>query len=173
MLLVMGVLALLSRTNRVPISRHWPLVFLALAMFIFVRADPENWPLGQNGFWESFDEIEVVQHRAAAAMVIAFAVFEWRVQRNKTSSRLAALVFPAVCVLGGALLLTHTHALTNSKEQLLAELSHTPLAILAVFAGCSRWLELRLPGRDRGIPARIWPVCFMLIGALLLTYKEG
>jgi copper resistance protein D len=36
-----------------------------------------------------------------------------------------------------------------------------------------RWLELRLPGADTKIPGRAWPVCFMLIGALLLTYKEG
>jgi putative copper resistance protein D len=173
MLLVMGTLALVSRTGRWPIVRHWPLIFLALAVFIFMRADPENWPLGPNGFWESFDQIEVVQHRAAALLVVAFAAFEWRVQRNKTGSPLAPLVFPAVCVIGGSLLLTHTHALQNSRDQVLAELSHTPLAVLAVLAGCMRWLELRLPKPDAKIPARLWPVCFMLIGALLLTYKEG
>jgi putative copper resistance protein D len=172
MLLVMGMFAFLSRTGKVPIARHWPLIFLALAIFIFIRADPENWPLGPNGFWESFDQIEVVQHRAAALMVVAFAVFEWRVQGNKTRSAVVPLVFPAVCVVGGALLLTHTHALANSKDQVLAELSHTPLALLAVFAGSMRWLELRLPRPDTKIPGRIWPVCFMLIGVLLLTYKE-
>jgi putative copper resistance protein D len=173
MLLVIGIFAFLSRTGRVPIAGHWPLIFLALGVFIFIRADPENWPLGPNGFWESFDQIEVVQHRAAALMVVAFAAFEWRVQHNKTQSPLAPLVFPAVCVIGGALLLTHTHALANSKDQVLAELSHTPLAILAVLAGSMRWLELRLPGADTKFPGRVWPVCFMLIGALLLTYKEG
>jgi putative copper resistance protein D len=173
MLLVMGILALLSRSGKLPISRHWPLIFLALAVFIFVRADPENWPLGPNGFWESFDQIEVVQHRAAAVMVVAFGVFEWLVQHNKIHSSFAPLIFPAVCVVGGALLLTHTHALQNSKDQVLSELSHTPLAILAVLAGSMRWLELRLPRPDARIPARIWPVCFVLIGALLLTYKEG
>jgi putative copper resistance protein D len=173
MLLVIGMFAFLSRTGRVPIAGHWPLIFLALGVFIFIRADPENWPLGPNGFWESFDQVEVLQHRAAALMVVAFAAFEWRVQRNKTRSLLPSLVFPAVCVIGGALLLTHTHALANSKDQVLAELSHTPLAILAVLAGCMRWLELRLPRPDSKIPGRMWPVCFMLIGALLLTYKEG
>jgi putative copper resistance protein D len=173
MLFVIGIFAFLSRTGRVPIAGHWPLIFLALGVFIFIRADPENWPLGPNGFWESFDQVEVLQHRAAALMVVAFAAFEWRVQRNKTRSLLPSLVFPAVCVIGGALLLTHTHALANSKDQVLAELSHTPLAILAVLAGCMRWLELRLPRPDSKIPGGMWPVCFMLIGALLLTYKEG
>lgn len=173
MLVVMGLLALLSRTKRLSVTCHWPLIFLAIAIFIFMRADPENWPLGPNGFWESFDQVEVLQHRAAAVMVVAFAVFEWRVQRNKTRFAFAPLVFPAVCVIGGALLLTHTHALQNSQEQVLAELSHTPLAILAVVAGCTRWLELRLPRGETRLPAHIWPICFMLIGALLLNYKEG
>jgi len=106
-------------------------------------------------------------------MVVVFAAFEWRVQHNKAHSPLAPLVFPAVCVFGGALLLTHTHAVVSSQDQVLAELSHTPLAILAVLAGSMRWLELRLPQADAQIPGRVWPVCFMLIGALLLTYKEG
>src|SRR5437763_1733334 len=173
MLLVIGLFAFLSRTGRVPIAHHWPLIFLALGVFIFIRADPENWPLGPNRFWESFDQVEVLQHRAAALMVVAFAAFEWRVQRNRTRSLLPSLVFPAVCVIGGALLLTHTHAFANSKDQVLAELSHTPLAILGVLAGCMRWLELRLPRPDSRIPGQMWPLCFMLIGALLLTYKEG
>jgi putative copper resistance protein D len=82
-------------------------------------------------------------------------------------------VFPAVCAVGGALLLTHTHALTNINEELLIELSHLPLAIFAVAAGWSRWLELRLSGPQRRIPAWIWPFCFVLIGVVLLNYREA
>jgi putative copper resistance protein D len=83
------------------------------------------------------------------------------------------LVFPAVCAVGGALLLTHTHSLSNIKEELLVELSHIPLAISAVAAGWSRWLELRLADPRRQIPAWIWPFCFILIGAVLLNYREA
>jgi putative copper resistance protein D len=55
----------------------------------------------------------------------------------------------------------------------LAELSHTPMAVVGVMAGWSRWLEIRLPEeRDRRISAWIWPVCFILIGAALLNYRE-
>jgi copper resistance protein D len=70
-------------------------------------------------------------------------------------------------------LLTHSHSLINVKEEFLAELSHIPLAILAVAAGWSRWLEIRLPPeRSRGF-AWTWPVCFPLIGAVLLNYRES
>jgi hypothetical protein len=37
--------------------------------------------------------------------------------------------------LGGALLLTHFHAIASIKDQLLVEMSHTPLALCGVAAG--------------------------------------
>jgi putative copper resistance protein D len=146
---------------------------LGLAAFLLVRSDPENWPLGPRGFWESFVVAEVLQHRVFVLLVVAFALFEWRVQTNRVAARSTALVFPAVCALGGALLLTHSHSLANAKEELLTELSHIPLALFAILAGWSRWLELRLSNKYRYIPARIWPVCFVLIGTVLLLYRES
>jgi putative copper resistance protein D len=108
-------------------------------------------------------------------LVAALATFEWAVVTARLHAPAAALVFPSVCVLGGAVLLTHTHALGNIKEELLVELSHIPLALCAVVAGWSRWLELRLPAEDhtRRILSWIWPVCFMLIGLVLLNYRES
>jgi putative copper resistance protein D len=53
------------------------------------------------------------------------------------------------------------------------EWSHIPLALFAVAAGWSRWLELRLPGRGRAALSWIWPVCFVLIGFVLLMYREA
>jgi putative copper resistance protein D len=59
------------------------------------------------------------------------------------------------------------------KDQLLIEWTHTPLALLALTAGWTRWLELRLPGRIGKTCAWIWPGCFVLIGLLLLFYREA
>jgi putative copper resistance protein D len=168
-----GLLALLARWGRTKWARHWPLAFLGLAVFLFLRSDPENWPLGPRSFWRSFAVTDVLQHRLFVLLVVAFAVFEWSVRTGRIVSPRAGFVFPAVCALGGALLLTHTHALTNINEELLVELSHIPLAIFAVAAGWSRWLELRLTGPQRQIPAWIWPVCFVLIGVVLLNYREA
>jgi putative copper resistance protein D len=171
--LAIGLLAVLGSTGRALWARHWPLLFFGLALFLLVRSDPENWPLGPRGFWESFVVAEVLQHRVFVLLVVAFGVFEWGVQTNRITSLGASLVFPAVCALGGALLLTHSHSLGNAKEELLVELSHIPLALFAIAAGWSRWLELRLPGKYRYIPARVWPVCFVLIGTVLLLYRES
>lgn len=171
--LVIGVLAVLSRFKHARWARHWPLAFLGLALFLFLRSDPENWPLGPDGFWEGFAAAEVAQHRFFVLLIILFAAFEWGIQTGRLSSKKAALVFPLVCAVGGAMLLTHTHSLANIKEELLAELSHVPLAIFAVAAGWARWLELRLPGPGTAIAGRVWPVCFVLIGAILLLYREA
>ncbi|HXY06634.1 MAG TPA: CopD family protein [Terriglobales bacterium] len=173
LLLLIGIAAVLARTGRIPLAKQWPLLFILIGVFIFLRADPENWPLGPNGFWESFDEAEVLQHRMAVLLVIAFAIFEWRVQLGTSKWRYAPLVFPAVCVAGGMLLVTHTHSLNNIKEELLAELSHIPLALLAILAGWSRWLQFRLPKRDQAVVSWIWPLCFALMGTILLNYREA
>jgi len=167
--LAAGVLSLLTR--RISWARHWPLVFLGLAAFLFLRADAENWPLGPRGFWESFQVAEVAQHRLFVALIVAFGVFEWAVRTGRIPAQPGGLVFPLVCAVGGALLLTHSHSLSNVKEEFLAELSHVPLAILAVAAGWSRWLEVR--AAEGRILKWIWPVCFILIGGLLLNYRES
>ena len=171
---LLGILALLSRSRYFAWAKIWPLAFLLLAVFLFFRADPENWPLGPNGFWESFRQTDVLQHRAAVLLIIVFAIFQYRVEMKWVKSMTAALVFPVVCMLGGMVLLTHTHALSNVKEQLLVDMTHTPLAVLAVYAGWSRWLELRLPEDNgtRKYVAWVWPVCFILIGLLLMDYHE-
>ena len=171
--LTVGLLAVLARFGVAHWARNWPLAFLGLAVFLFLRADPENWPLGPRSFWQSFAVADVLQHRLFVLLIIAFAGFEWGVQTGRIISCRAGLVFPMVCAIGGALLLTHSHSLGNIKEELLAELSHSALAILAVTAGWARWLELRLDGAWRRTPAWIWPVCFAFIGVILLNYREG
>jgi putative copper resistance protein D len=171
--LLMGFLATLAATGRAPAARHWPLLFLGLFVFLFLRADDNYWPLGPEPFWRGFLVPDVLQHRAFTLLIAAFAVFEWRVQTGRASRPWMPFVFPLVCAGGGALLLTHSHALANVKEEQLMELSHIGIAILGIAAGWSRWLQLRLPAEDARLPARIWPACFLLVGILLLIYRES
>lgn len=170
--LAIGLFALLNQAG-VRWARHWPLIFLGLAGFLLVRSDPEVWPLGSIGLIELLRDVEVAQHRVFAMMPIAFGLFEWAVRTGRLRAPWAAYVFPLICAGGGALLLTHTHAIANVKDQLLIEWTHTPLALTAVVAGWSRWLELRLKGPIATVCAWIWPVCFALIGMMLIFYREA
>lgn len=179
--LLAGGLALVARIPGQKWARHWPLLFLGLAVFILIRADPECWPLGPRPFWASFTAPDVLEHRLYALLIAAFAVFEWGVQTGRMRWPRARFVFPVLCAAGGALLLTHTHALGEGNDEVFAELSHTPMAILGAVAGWGRWLELRLDSsassevaeRPRRIAAWVWPACLILIGLLLLNYRES
>ncbi len=169
----MGILAFLARTGKAPWAEYWPLLMIGIAIFIFLRGDPECWPLGPKSFWSTWATPEIFQHRAAALLCIAFAIFELRVRRNPSQGGMLPLIFPLICAVGAALLLTHSHGTSNVKEETLAELSHTPMAVIGVMAGWSRWLEIRLPEEeDRRTAAWIWPICFIIIGAALLNYRE-
>src|SRR5438445_454879 len=167
----MGALAILHFPG-VRAARHWPLVFLGLATFLFVRNDPRAWPLGPAGFWESLSLPDVLQHRTFVILVVAFAVFEWMVRTNRLAERPWGYVFPLLCAVGGGLLLTHSHAMFNLKEEFLTEVTHAPLGILGAFAGWGRWLEVRLPAAGRG-PGWIWRGCFTAVGLILLFYREA
>src|SRR2546422_11381323 len=101
---------------------------------------------------------------------IALALFEWSMQTARVKSGRARLAFPVLIAVSGALLLTHSHSLGNLKEEVLAELSHIPLAVLAVTAGWSRWLGMRLPSAKetrRGM-GPLWAPCIALIGVVVL-----
>ena len=170
--LAMGLLALLARTGKVRWAEYWTLLLIGIAVFIVLFADTECWPIGWKSVGACFADPEVFQHRMAALVCVGFAVFELRVRKQKKENDPWAMVFPLMCALGGAVLLTHQHAISNVKENSLVELSHVPMGVIAVFAGWARWLELRLPEENRAIPSWIWPMCFVLIGAGLLNYRE-
>jgi len=167
-----GLLALINRAGA-RWARHWPLLFLGLAAFLFLRSDPEVWPMGREGFFESLRDVEVLQHRFFVILIVLFGLFEWRVRAGGWKNKRAALVFPLVTAIGGAALLTHTHAIANVKDQLLVELTHTPLALASIAAGWARWLELRLDGRVARVAGWVWPSLFVLIGVILMLYREA
>jgi putative copper resistance protein D len=170
--LATGLLAFASRAGKQTWARNWPLLFIGLAVFLFFRADPENWPLGPNGFRESFLVAEVLQHRLFMLLILGLALFEWRVQTRQSGSAWMPYVFPGICAVGGAVLLTHSHSLSAGKEAALIELSHIPIALFAVFAGWSRYLELRMSPDSPKVLSWVWTVCFVMIGSALLLYRE-
>jgi putative copper resistance protein D len=171
--LAAGLLAFMSRVRGMQWARFWPLSFAGLSLFILLRADPENWPLGPRPFWASFSAPDVLQHRAAALLILCFAGFECAVQAGKLRARWAPMIFPAMCALGAVVLLTHNHAPSDGTEDLLASLSHTPIALLGATAGWGRWLELRLPRSPASrLAGFLWPLFLAAAGLVLLNYRE-
>ncbi|MCC7275504.1 MAG: CopD family protein [Alphaproteobacteria bacterium] len=170
--LAIGIAALLAGSG-VAWARHWPLLFLALAVFLGFRSDPESWPLGPVGFWEGFRNPEVAQHRFFTLVIVGFAFFEWGVQTGRWRARGTAWFFPLATALAATLLLAHSHAIANFKDLLIIEISHIPIALLGLAAAWGRWLELRLPGPEGRLAGRLWPLGLALTGVTLLLYREA
>ncbi len=173
LVLAIGLLGLAEKSGRAPWARHWPLIFVGMAVFLTIRSDPEAWPMGDIGFFESLRDPEILQHRIFMALIAAFGVFEWAIRTGRLKSQRAPLAFPLMTAVAGALLLTHSHSLANVKQELLIELTHVPLAFLGILAGWTRWLEIRLPEKDRSAAGWAWRICFVLVGLLLLDYREA
>jgi putative copper resistance protein D len=171
--LAIGLLAMLERTGRAPWTRHWPLLFIGLAAFLLARDDPEAWPFGPLGFWEGFAFRTILQHYIFVVLVLAFGIFEWLVRTGRLRSSRPAFVFPLLSAVGAGLLLAHSHSLENLKTVYLVETTHLPLGVLGCCVGWARWLELRLPPPDNRALGWVWSLALVLIGALLLLYRES
>jgi len=170
----MGLMALAERSPRLaPVARHWPLVFLGLAAFVFLRGDETVWPLGHLGLIESLRDPEIAQHRFFVLLIILFGLFEWRVRLGRAQSAWAPYVFPLTVAIAAAFLLTHSHGLASPKEELLIEITHMPLALVGVTVGWARWLDLRADGAVARVAGYIWPTALALAGLMLLFYREA
>jgi putative copper resistance protein D len=170
LVLTVALLALAERTGKAPWARNWPLLFILLAVTLEYRDELQG---GRVNLLDSLRDPEAVQHRAIYSLVAAFGLFEWAVRTGRLRQPLAPLVFPILTGVGATLLATHSHALANVKEVLLIEVTHMPIALLGIAAASSRWLELRLDSPESRIAGWVWPSCFLMIGALLLTYREA
>ena len=168
--LAIAVIALLDRLAGISWARHWPLMFIAFSVLIVVFANPDDWPLGHKGFIESLQNTEVVQHWLAGLVVFGLGLFEWRTRCGSMDSAKLRFVFPLLCIVGGIILLTHSHEIFALKREFLIQSTHVLMGLLGVIVGCSRWLELRLPPPQDRLAGFVSIAGIMLVGFVLLFY---
>jgi copper resistance protein D len=151
--------------------RHWPLGFVALAVFVYLRAAANEgvWPMGPTPLWHV--GAEALQHGMAAGLVLTLGLTEWRARASVF--RVAALpyVLPVLAGAGSVLLLTHSHAAFQSKASFLVQVTHSTMGALAALLAAARWLEIRLSP-----PASRWAgiaVSLAIVGiALVLVFYQ-
>jgi putative copper resistance protein D len=173
-LLGMSLFALVGGLVRPGGGRHWPLGFVVLAAFVYLRAsaNENTWPFGPVPLWRI--DAEGVQHRIAALLVLALGALEWRARTRPGRGGLLPYVFPALAAVGAILLLTHSHTAFQTKPSFLVQVTHTTMGALAAILVVGRWLELRLPSpaaaRLAGTAAT---VAMLLIALVLVFYREA
>ena len=168
--IVMGIMALFDRLGGYRWARYWPLMFIGFSVLIFVFANPDHWPLGSTRLMDSLQETEVIQHWLAAVVVFGLGWFEWRARDEQVGQRQLQFMFPVLCIVGGIILLTHSHSVAELKEEFLIQSTHVAMGALGVLLGCGRWLEIRLPAPYDRMAGVISISAMMLVGLILLFY---
>jgi len=168
--IAMAIVALFDLLGRYRWARSWPLMFVGFSVLIFVFANPDHWPMGSIGFIESLQETEVVQHWLAAIVVFGLGWFEWRARESAFSQKQLQFVFPSLCIVGGIILLTHSHSIAELKQEFLIQSTHVSMGVLGVLLGCGRWLEIRLSAPYDRVAGVMSIGAMMLVGFILLFY---
>lgn len=163
-----------------------PIVLLGLVQFLFFRNDPEAWPVGPLGFWESMQG-EDLQHRIFLLLLLAIAVVELLRASNRLPEFFAKYSVALLAAVGGAYLFFHKHggghmaamsqtASDPSMEQMMASMKtvlhqHMWFSILGFGVAGSRLLSDAqiLKGRWAGI---LWTVFAIALGVYMTRYVE-
>ena len=155
-------------------ARAWPMGFVLLAIFLFIRNDPEAWPFGPVGFLESMRIPEMVQHRVSVLLLLALGWVEYLGRSRQVGQSRWAYVFPSLCLVGGFMLFSHSHDLgiSASDTQTYIYIQHAVMGTFALLAGLCRWFQLRHNEEGRWL-GRLWPLFVFLLGLqMFLFYKE-
>ncbi len=171
-ILAMGIVALFEQLGRLACARLWPLMFLGLSALIFVFANPDHWPLGSIGFIASLQNPEVVQHWFAAVVVFGLGWSEWLSRTPRLGRKSLQFVFPLLCIVGGMIMLTHSHGLMERKQEFLIQSTHVLIGALAVLMGCARWLQIRLPAPLNRLAGLVSLLAMVLVGFVLVFYIQ-
>ena len=172
-LLFMAGVALAGALRQATWERYWPLGFVAMAAFIYLRAAANDgvWPFGSAT--RSPLDAEGLQHFLAAFLVLGLGVFEWRARSTGAGQRPWRWVFPALAMAGGVLLLTHSHTAFEAKPSFLVQVTHTTIGALAGLIAASRWLELRLPPPGGRLAGAVAAGAMLAIALVLVFYREA
>jgi putative copper resistance protein D len=172
-LLAMSLVALGGSLARPNGGRHWPLGFVALAAFVYLRAaaNKGSWPFGDIPLWRIGPE--GVQHALAAMLVLGLGLIEWRARARPDRARLSSRVFPALAAAGAVLLLTHSHTAFQTKASFLVQVTHTTMGALAALLVAARWLELRLTPPATRVAGAAASAAMLIIALILVFYREA
>jgi hypothetical protein len=171
------ILAEGSLRDRWPFLRYaWPGCFLLSGLFLLIFSDTELWPFGPQSWWHGLTHNrEDLQHKAFAVLLLGVAFIE--IQRRGTCSKP-----PGPC--GHFPLSPHSAPSCFSSTNITAEctaLTTWPSCntfncrirpFITGFSFCLSKALSEVRTSWRSIFAKVWPLLLIVLGALLVLYKE-
>jgi hypothetical protein len=164
--------------SRWPAVRYaLPLCFLLSGIFVFIFSDTELWPFGPKNWWTGvFGNLEVLQHKTFAVILLTVGVIEARRARGVLRAAWSAWVFPALAFAGSVLLLFHVHNAGMRGANAMGtmeriQMQHFSYAAAGVGIAVSKALS-DAPLKGRRVFRVLWPLCMISLGVLLMLYVE-
>ena len=138
-LIALGLLVLADRVRpRTSFRIATALVWLGFGLHLFIRSDPEGWPIGPAGLLESFTMPtagEWIQHKLLSLIPLALAAWTFASRRDTPPVRWH-YALGVVLALGAAGLLVHQHL--DHQIMDLVNIQHRFMGLTALFiAGSS------------------------------------
>jgi putative copper resistance protein D len=144
-------------------------LWILIGGFLFVRADPEGWPMGESGIFTSFTMPtagEWLQHKILSLIPMMIGLHTVLV---RNSHSLGNCLLAATAFFGAIGLLAHQHRdhvtldIANSQHRLFAITALlTSLSLLLETSQMFRWRRRNL----------LFPICVTVLGLQLLLYTE-
>lgn len=103
------------------------MALFGLVEFLFLRNDPETWPLGPIGFRASLKDPEVLQHRVFVLLLLVMAVVELLRAADRLPPLACKFALPSLAVLGGIYLFFHQHG-GLEMQQMMQHMSDPAMA---------------------------------------------
>lgn len=166
----------------------WPGFLLALVPFLAIRSDPDAWPLGPIGFFESLGSPEILMHRMGVFVLFLIASVEALRRLNQLSHPAWRYLFPTAAMLGGLLLFVHIHDKVETAffQHIFQEfgnlvrlhlgdriyMQHVGMGIVTLLAGLAK-LFRETGGWMARYTAFLWPALIAILGLQLMLYTEG
>jgi hypothetical protein len=184
---LVGILLILAGTfifaegalcHRWPYGRFvWPICFLFAGLFLLVFSDTELWPFGRMSWvYGLTNRAEDLQHKTFAVILLGLAFIEIQRARGVLKTAWSGWVFPILAALGSVLLLFHEHASgTHGVDHMVImqriQYEHLGFSLTGLGIALTKGLsEARIGWQS--IFGKFWPVLMVLLGVLLLLYRE-
>jgi hypothetical protein len=188
-----GLIAGLQWPRRTWLRFVPPLALLGLVEFLFLRNDPKAWPIGPYGFWISFQDPAVLQHRIFVLLLLVLAIVELLRAADLLPPLLRVWAVPAIAVFGGSYLFFHVHGGMETQQIMrhmsdpamssnptmqslmnsMSTIKHEHLFISLVGFGFAAAKLLADGGVLKGrLGATLWCLFAMVLGIYIMGYSE-
>jgi copper resistance protein D len=164
--------------QRFPFLRFiWPLCFLFAGIYLLIFSDTELWPFGSQSWWYGLTHNnEDLQHKIFAVILLGLAYIEIQRARGVLKAAWAAAVFPVLATFGSILLLFHQHRSGMHGADHMAimhriQSEHLAFSITGIGIALTKGLA-EVHFNWQSLFAKLWPVLLIVLGILLVLYKE-